>query len=696
MTVVLIAIAVYAQPPRGANDLASLDLEQLMNIKVVSAARHEQRQMDSPRSASVITAAEMLRRNCRTVPEALTEMAGILVQHTNYGGGSPVIRGMIGNRILILVDGIRLNNAIYRLGPVQYLNTIDINTVERIEVIRGPGSVLYGSDALGGVIHIITKSHAGQEKGSSVRARTHTRASTADRSISGRLESGGYYGRLGFFGGITGKRFGDLRSGAGRQLHTGYDEWDGDVRLNLRTSPGGSLQAGLQRVTLEDVDRTDGLASGSELIYRWRPERRDMAFLQYRLEGLPRFVQAFQVNLNYQSQAEALERIARALPSQLIRNWDEVGTRGLTAQAESRLGSRQWLTYGTEIYLDQVISRRTDLPLGSAAVSPGPTTYADGARTRSAAVFLQDEIEATDSLSLSLGARYNSNRLQAELHEATAGRVDVDSTAGNLTASAYALYRLKPGLHLFGGVSEGFRAPNVDDVSVLAVFGGGTGFEVPNPALKPEHSHNYEAGVKYQGHRLSGTASWFISNYRDLIERQPGLRNGLPFLDANRNGVQDRGEPAIYLRQNVGQARVTGFHIEGEYELGERWRLFGHISATHGQDTRTHVPISRIPPVKGLVGVRWQPRWRLTVEGFGLGAAAQRRLSPGDLADRRIGPAGTAGFAIFGLRASFPAGPLGNVYCSFENLGDKRYRWHGSGIDAPGRSAVIGIEHVFE
>ena len=135
-----------------------MSLEALLKLKVVSAARHEQRVIESPRSVSVLTSEEIRKRNYRTVPEALNEMMGILVQETNYGGGAPIIRGMIGNRILILVDGIRLNNSVYRLGPLQYLNTIDLYRVERIEVVRGPSSALYGSDALGGLINIVTRS----------------------------------------------------------------------------------------------------------------------------------------------------------------------------------------------------------------------------------------------------------------------------------------------------------------------------------------------------------------------------------------------------------------------------------------------------------------------------------------------------------------------------------------------------------
>ena len=143
---------------------AELELTELLKVRAVTGARHDQRLVDSPRQIAVITAEEIRQRNYRSTPEAIADIAGVFVQETNDGGGSPIIRGLVGNQILILVDGIRLNNSAYRLGPNQYLNTIDLNQIERIEVVRGAGSVLYGSDALGGVVNIITRA-AGREDG---------------------------------------------------------------------------------------------------------------------------------------------------------------------------------------------------------------------------------------------------------------------------------------------------------------------------------------------------------------------------------------------------------------------------------------------------------------------------------------------------------------------------------------------------
>ena len=149
MVCTILAIAMAGGMLRGSEPdgddvrkLAELDLKQLSEIPIVSAARHAQSREDSPRSVSVVTSEEIRRRNFRNVPEAVASVAGVFLQQTNYAGGSPIIRGMVGNRILIMINGIRLNNGTYRLGPNQYLNQIDINQVERIEVVRGAGSVL--------------------------------------------------------------------------------------------------------------------------------------------------------------------------------------------------------------------------------------------------------------------------------------------------------------------------------------------------------------------------------------------------------------------------------------------------------------------------------------------------------------------------------------------------------------------------
>jgi outer membrane receptor protein involved in Fe transport len=180
-----------------------------------------------------------------------------MVQQSNDGGGSPILRGLIGNQVLLMVDGIRMNNAIYRLGPNQYLNTVDIGQIERIEIIRGPGSVLYGSDALGGIINIVTKSRVVGDANPGA-FEVSTRVASADGSVAGRLAYAGGSGPLSVVGGVSVKSFGPLRKGGGHtQPFTGYDEWDADLKISAKPGDGQSLTALLQHVTQSDVNRTD-------------------------------------------------------------------------------------------------------------------------------------------------------------------------------------------------------------------------------------------------------------------------------------------------------------------------------------------------------------------------------------------------------------------------------------------------------
>ena len=198
------------------------------------------------------------------------------MQETNDGGGSPIIRGLVGNQILILVDGIRLNNGAYRLGPNQYLNTIDLNQIERIEVVRGAGSVLYGSDALGGVVNIITRA-AGREDGTgAVGTRWFSRLSSANTGAIGRGEVSLQTGAVGFVGGLTLKQFGALRGGqdTGVQTLTGYDEWDGDAKAAFQLAAHQELIVAGQRVTQRHVQRADVITAGTDLKWTWNPETR--------------------------------------------------------------------------------------------------------------------------------------------------------------------------------------------------------------------------------------------------------------------------------------------------------------------------------------------------------------------------------------------------------------------------------------
>ena len=697
MVAVLLTLGPIRPAVSGADigALLELSLEELSKTQVSSAARREQEEGDSPRFVTVVTAEEIQRKNYRTVPEALSESAGVFVQHTNYGGGAPIIRGLVGNQILLMVDGVRLNNAIYRLGPNQYLNTIDINQVERIEVVHGAGSILYGSDAMGGLIHVFTKSYKRSGAASEFSGRLFGRVASTDRSGVGRLEAGTRHGPVSILAGVSVKSFGDLRGGGGfgRQRFTGYDEQDGDLKLTIDGGGRQRLVLLLQQLVQVDVPRTDRMASGADLEFEWDPQTRQLAALQYELDLGSSFAESLKVGVSYQEQAEEIEQIRAASPELETRTADEVQSVGVTIQLNSSVGERQILTWGADLYSDAVFSRGEVIDLRAGGRVPSAGRFADGARYRSAGAFVQDEIQISEPLSVTLGGRYSLYHLHALANGPGTGTVPVDAATSAVTGSAYGLYRLPNGVGVFFGVAQGFRAPNVDDSTVLGSFGGG--LEVPNPDLKPERSLNYEVGVKGKHHSLMGRASYFVSNYRGLIERGPGTFGGLPYFDANGNNRRDLSEDAVFQRGNSGQARIHGAEAQMAAKLGRDWTLSGNVAWTKGSNRLTGDPLRRIPPVFGFAGLRWRPHADISVEFYNSVAGAQKRLAPGDIRDPRIAAGGTPGFVTFNIRAGLTIQGLGLMTLDIANLTNRRYRRHGSGIDSRGFGVVMGLQRRF-
>ncbi len=692
---IFLAVANGIYSAEADDRLLQLSMEDLLNVRVVSGSRRQQNLIESPRSMSVITKDEIRRRNYRTIPDALNNLAGVMTQYTNYGGGSPMIRGLIGNRILILIDGIRVNNSIFRLGPNQYLNTIDINRVEQIEVVRGPGSVLYGSDALGGLINIITRKPPAGFGTAELHTGLSARLSSQDRGISTRAQLEGGFGKLGVTGGVSLKRFGDLRAGGliARQLNTGYDEAAGDLKLTYSIAKDREFTFSAEQFRQEDVRRTDLLRSGTDLRYDWDPQSRRMFLFQYKQGKTGRFIEEWQLSFTSQHTEEKINRIAANRPNALRRQDDQVRTEGAVLQATSRLGTHQVFTYGFDFYHDRVGSQRNDLNLFTGKSTVEKSTFANGSRFHSLAGFVQDEIQVTPSLALNLRTRYSRFHLDAATTDPANGTLLIDSNPRAWTAGAYLSQRLKTGLFLVGGIGQGFRAPNVDDSTISGAFA--SGLEVPNPHLKPERALNYETGLKYQGKHFSGSLSVYRSHFRDLIDRTPGLYLGLPFLDANGNGLKDKTEDSIFLRMNVGQATIAGLELEAMLQLNHSWSAWANASWIRGVDTVKNAPLTRIPPAKGEAGLRWQPSSKVWVEPWAFYAWRQDRLSSADRADPRIAPNGTPGFILAGIRAGFNLGEIGVLTVNAGNLMNRAYRLHGSGIDGPGRGVDLSISRTF-
>jgi len=660
---------------------------------IYSVNRTPEPMFQTARATEVITSEEIRRQNARTLPELLM-MAGVFVQQTNYGGGSPVIRGLMGKHILILVDGARLNNAGYRFGPNQYLNTIDINSVERVEIVRGVGSVL--SSAMGGIINIITKKGPPLGGDDRLGAAVFSRYSSADDAVTGRAEAFSVSPRHRAYGGFTYRSAGDVKAGGdiGVQKATGYDEVAGDVSAELKVSDFSTLSAAYRITSQNDVPRTDRIVDGTNLVFDFDPQRLQIGTLRFEDLTPRRVVDVFRVTAQWNRQDEDRLEVRSNKPTVERRMGDSDTFFDLNLELATFLGENHRLLYGVDLGTERISSTRLDVNSATGASVAVRGGYTDGATYRTLGVYLQDHMRLGSLAHLTVGGRFNSNWAGGQ-EETSVGTLDLESHTSDFTGLVNLQVHATSKLNFVANVARGFRAPNIDDLSIFDERSNGT--EVPNPDVDPERILTYELGTKYAGSRAQGSAFYFVTKLDDLMERAPGLFGGLPYFDLNDNGQQDKGEPNVLHRQNIGEATIEGFEMAASVVPHPRLTLWGNFTYTKGDDEVAHVPLARIPPVFGTVAARWSFEGKADawLELQTQLAGDQRRLNPSDVSDTRIGPEGTDGFTVFHVRGGLSPIEHLRFTLALENIGDEAYKYHGSGVYRPGFQAVFSLEYEF-
>ena len=283
-------------------------------------------------------------------------------------------------------------------------------------------------------------------------------------------------------------------------------------------------------------------------------------------------------------------------------------------------------------------------------------------------MYLQDEAIFWGAF----GIRDNHYEAVGEVADQTLG-FETDAVAGNLNLA----YRLTPNLNLVGGLAFGFRAPNMED------FFGRVDFfnEIPNTSLQPEESFSKEIGLKYRSQALSAEVFYFHTDYEG-------------FIDRTTVGRQPDGTP-IKQRRNINDAEIQGVEAGTEFWLNPQWRFGASLTWTEGRDARTKAPLRRIPPLYGSARLVYYPADRVWIEGSVWWADDQDQLAAGDIEDPRIGPDGTPGYTAFGLKAGYTPHPRHELLVGLENLSDKQYKAHGSGIFAPGLNVLATYRFRF-
>ena len=671
----------------------------------------------SPYLVSVRDRTSLDARPLPTIGQALEGSPGILLQQSTSGQISPFLRGLTGYQVLNLIDGIRLNNSTFRSGPNQYLGLIEPSQVQRLEAMLGPSGSQYGSDGLGGVIHLQTEAPRFRSP-NEVRPIGEVRLFGASADLSSGIEgkmSGGRRG-LAWVGGLNGRWHQDLRPGQGidsrhvfrrfldlpaarirdltgnRLEDTGFRSFGWHTRLTLRLPADQFLNFRYQYSDLGGVRAYKDLWGGlGRLRSSFEPQSLNFLYARYEKLGWGRF-DSLTATFSLNSQRDGSIRQGLRTTDRITTDLNRVDSYGYIGQATTRLGTRQLLTFGGELYDDRIVARRDEADPITAQVVTKRALYPNGSRYRTGGVFGQDSFDIVrrpdrSVLRATFGLRYTGIGFQtfAARNRDLAGRnlgvVDSALNFQDLTWHTSLSWQVTGswGLHLLAG--RGFRAPNLNDLGALGL--NDLGYEVPAEAaaaagalvgasdgegvatsgrpvapLRAERLVNYEIGTTWRLSRLSARAQLFYSTLEDPIvrrtllfpvDRVPSSLAGIavvpiaqtPQQQSQRvTGVATALDPrAVKSFINEGRSLYYGAESGIRLTLTSWLALDGQYSFLVGRELNPNRFIRRLPPQQGTVSLQFQPSGRLLVELSGNFSGSQNRLSGGDLTDERIGAA---------------------------------------------------------
>jgi outer membrane cobalamin receptor len=654
-------------PSTEPDSLMSLDLNEV----IFTGKKMKSNVFNAAESISILNSKSLSLNSQRNTPELLNEAPGVFIQKTNHGGGSAFLRGLTGNQVLYLIDGIRINNAITRYGPNQYLNTIDRFSLERMEVVRGSGSVLFGSDAIGGVINMLSiNPEIKQQKAFSGKISSRIGSNHLEESLNGRIS---YKNKESWLtSGITTRSFGDLIGGKNTKLQhpSGYDEFCYDIKTNIQMNKRHTVQGLLQYVHQKDVPVYHKYILENFALNKMDPQKRSLAYLSYTYNSEGGFIQNIKFTPNFQQVLES--RWSKKNNSNLttIEN-DTVEIFGVLTELNTfkKIGGWKWTgSHGFDLYHDKVNSNRIQMSDNNAPISKRGL-YPDDATQLSYAFFTNHHMEK-NKFQVTLGNRIQFLSLQIPIEKGRIINIQPKAWVGNL----YVSQALLPKLKLIYGLNTGFRAPNIDDLGSLGIVD--FRYEIPNYELRPEKSAQIQIGYKWNGPKFNWETYTYYNRLKDIVVRN---KKGNDIID---------GYP-VYIKENSENGYIMGVETNFQYILGKSLQMIGSLTYTYGQNTSKKEPFRRIPPLFGYVNLQYQKEKYWARLFFQL-AGKQQRLAAGDISDNRIGPLGTPGWSVINLSNGFNFKKI-DINITLQNVLDKDYKFHGSGINSVGRSLIFGF-----
>ncbi|MBI1224797.1 MAG: TonB-dependent receptor plug domain-containing protein [Bacteroidetes bacterium] len=702
------------------DSLKTVNLEEV----VISGNKVIERKSDIPHQIDLILQPQINKISPLTTADALANSGAVFVQKSQQGGGSPVIRGFEANRVLLVVDGVRMNNAIYRAGHLQNSITTDPNSMERIEVLQGAGSVIYGTDAIGGVISFFTKKPM---LGDSVNFKGKTngfvRYSSANegKTASASVNLGNK--KWASLTSVTASDFGDLRSGGkdmmdypnfgDRNLYvkringqdqvlinddpnvqrgSGYKQLD--VLQKILYAPGDGTEhlLNFQLSTSTDLpryDRLTTLSNGQPKYAEWYYGPQTRQFLSYQLKKESKKWWADNVRFTPAVQLIDESRHDRGLNKILRNNYNE----SLTIYSGNldlykQVGGHE-IRYGAEVTQNVLESEAHSDNLESGQKVDIVSRYPDGTYS-TAGLYFSHRWELLDrKLILSDGLRFSSVTIDAKFDprffDSDMAHVRQHTQSQNLHLGVVG--NLPGGLRLNAMLSTGFRNPNIDDLGRTFETNGGD-LIVANPDLRPEQVFYREIGLTQNIGTLGFlNINAYFSSLTDAIVPRPYAVNGQDSVDFMGSRFR------TLANVNVGKAKVWGITASGKFQIAHGLTLRGNITYTEGRDLTNKVPLDHIPPLFGNTSLLYETTKFFAQANFlfnGMKKLADYSPS-GEDNEQYATPDGTPAWQTWNLYAGRQLTKMLRLQIGVENIADLNYRTFASGINAPGRNVVVSV-----
>ena len=704
-----------------------------LNEIVISASKFEQSKKEVPQKIISIDAQEIEQATPQTSADLLANSAGVFVQKSQLGGGSPMIRGFSTNRVLITVDGVRLNNAIFRGGNVQNVISINPFNIQNTEVILGAGSVIYGSDAIGGVMNFYTITpELSQLNSPQFSTKSNLRYSSANNEKTAQVGLNVGLNKWGFHTSMSFSDFGDLRMGRTEiqqyltpfyvtqqngqditmpnhnprvQKFTNYNQFHAAQKILYKPTESLNLDFGLHYATTSDIPRYDRLAlqsTAENLNYaEWSygPQKWLLANLQLtKLSSKSNLYDKIKTTIAYQNFGES--RISRKFNDLNQKNRTEkVQAVSLNLDLDKTITDKMNISYGAEYIYNKINSEGLSINLESSSVERIASRYPDDSQWSSLASYLSLKYKPTNKFTFQSGIRYNVITINADLsgnaqfYALPFADLSLDTSA--LTATAGIAWEQSKTLLWKLNTSTAFRAPNIDDVG--KVFDSQPGVVVlPNPNLKPEYAYGAELGLNmnFDDSLLLDISSYYTYLDNAMI-RDHYVVNGLSQL------MYDGEISTTQSIQNSSKAWIYGFEFGLNARFSRALELRSQFSLTKGQQRNTNndnVPVRHVAPAFGNTHIIWKHN-KITLDGYlnynsGLSRSdISSELSPHFFALDSNGSPCVPSWLTFNFRTQYEFNDTISFVGGIENISNEGYRPYASGISGPGTNLIFSITY---